>query len=265
MNEPSKHEQLLSLRADVQVLEKTAVSDFESEVWASWPRLIEEFNRLNEQARVLGVDSRIDSIQRVPNGQLAHLQGVGAGMPAEKAKVSEIISKASRLRQWLDSVISERQPAEPRPDPMAVIQKLCCRFHLVVIQLRSRHEDRQTLDVTDEFDVQDLMHVLLRLFFDDIRPEERTPSHAGKSTRMDFLLKPEQIVIETKKTRRRLGAKEVGSELIIDIEHYKKHPDCRRLVCFVYDPENKIANPRGLETDLTKEEDRFSVTVFIVP
>jgi hypothetical protein len=49
-----------------------------------------------------------------------------------------------------------------------------------------RHDGRPTLGVGDEYDVQDLLHALLRLFFDDIRPEERTPSYAGESTRMDF-------------------------------------------------------------------------------
>jgi hypothetical protein len=33
----------------------------------------------------------------------------------------------------------------------------------------------------DEYDVQDLLYALLRIFFDDVRPEEWTPSFAGKS------------------------------------------------------------------------------------
>ena len=45
-----------------------------------------------------------------------------------------------------------------------------------------------------------LLHALLLLYFDDIRAEEWTPSYAGKSARMDFLLKNEGVVIEVKKT-----------------------------------------------------------------
>lgn len=69
---------------------------------------------------------------------------------------------------------------------------------------------------------------------------------------MDFLLKTKQIVIEVKKTRRTLKAKDLGDELIIDIQKYQAHPDCKTLVCFVYDPEGWISNPRGLENDLNK-------------
>lgn len=67
------------------------------------------------------------------------------------------------------------------------------KFHSVARQLRKRYNERPTLDVDDEYDVQDLLHALLRLYFDDIRTEEWTPSSAGGSSRMDFLLKKEKI------------------------------------------------------------------------
>src|SRR5690606_9266011 len=51
-------------------------------------------------------------------------------------------------------------------DPMIAVERICSRFPLVVRQLRIRHNDREPLDVTDEFDVQDLLHSLLHLFFD---------------------------------------------------------------------------------------------------
>jgi REase_DpnII-MboI len=50
----------------------------------------------------------------------------------------------------------------------------------------------------DEYDVQDSLHALLKLHFDDVRREEWTPSYAGSQSRMDFLLKREKIVVETK-------------------------------------------------------------------
>src|SRR5437870_10888097 len=120
---------------------------------------------------------------------------------------------------------------------------MCRRFHLIASQLQIRPESRSTLQINDEYDVQYLIHALLTLYFDDIRKEEGTPSHAGKSSRMDFLLKDELIVIETKMTRDGLGDKELGEELALDIEWYKEHRDCKTLVCFVYDPEKRLKNP----------------------
>jgi hypothetical protein len=83
-------------------------------------------------------------------------------------------------------------------DPAVSLERICNRIPLVIRQLRDRHDGRSTLKVDDDYDLQDILHGLLHLFFDDVRPEEHTPSYAGKATRMDFLLKNESIVIEAK-------------------------------------------------------------------
>jgi len=69
---------------------------------------------------------------------------------------------------------------------------------------------------------------------------------------MDFLLKDHAIVVEAKMTRKGLGAKEVSEELIIDAAKYRQHPDCKTLICLVYDPSSLVKNPRGIERDLAK-------------
>ena len=137
-------------------------------------------------------------------------------------------------------------------------------FYRVARQLRCRYDNRETIKIEDEYDVQDLLHALLLLYFDDVRAEEWTPSYAGKSTRMDFLLKNERVVIEVKKTRPGLADKELGDQLIIDVDRYKVHPDCERLICFIYDTEMRIGNPNGLMADLNNQHEGFA-TVIIKP
>ena len=88
--------------------------------------------------------------------------------------------------------------------------------------------------------------------FADIRPEEFTPSYAGSATRMDFLLPTHSLVIEVKRIRDKAHAARVGDELIVDIEHYHRHPDCTRLWCAVYDPRMLIKNPTGMVSDLER-------------
>ena len=145
------------------------------------------------------------------------------------------------------------------------INTIANRFHAVVMQLRQRHDSRTTIDVNDEYDVQDLFHSLLTLYFNDIRPEEWNPSYAGGSSRSDFLLPEINAVIEVKKTRQSMTTKELGEQLIIDIAKYKKHPQCSRLVCFVYDPEGRVTNPRGIENDLSDCDSDIDVRTIIVP
>lgn len=150
-------------------------------------------------------------------------------------------------------------------DKSVALQNLFDKFHLVVKQLRIRYDTRATIDIVDEYDVQDLLHSLLKLYFADVRNEEWTPSYAGGSSRMDFLLKEEKIVIEVKKTRKGLGDRELGKQLIEDKERYKAHPDCKKLICFTYDPDGRISNPKGLENDLNKQEPEFEVEIIIRP
>lgn len=157
-------------------------------------------------------------------------------------------------------------PKDPQADVLEKIELIANRFHIVARQLRQRRSNRTTLTIGDEYDVQDLFHALLRLFFDDIREEEWTPGYAGGHSRIDFLLKAEQIAIEIKMTRPGLKAKEVSDQLIIDIDRYRSaHPDCKMLVAFVYDPEGYISNPKGVERDLGKTTNDMLVKVIITP
>lgn len=159
----------------------------------------------------------------------------------------------------------EIQPKAVRLDYDRILTHLFERFTIVAKQLQRRHDGRESLVIHDEYDVQDLLNALLRMHFDDVRPEEWTPSYAGGSKRMDFLLKESEIAIEVKMTRKGLGDKELGEQLIIDIANYKQHKNCRCLYCFVYDPEGIIRNPRGIENDLMALDKEFLVKVFIRP
>ena len=185
---------------------------------------------------------------------------------------SEAFSKGvSQCTALLESIISEierfwddnGETGDASLGPLERVLVLCERLAQVARQLQSRHDDRGTIQIKDEYDVQDLLHALLRIDFDDIRPEEWAPSYAGGSARMDFLLKDHQLVIEVKKTRKGLGVRQVGDELLVDIARYRTHSECKTLVCFVYDCERLIQNPAGLQKDLSREEDGLKVIAVV--
>lgn len=187
----------------------------------------------------------------------------------EVAYQSGVKTAVTLLQSFIDEIEeywnsdSSRQKQDESAN--SKVEHIIRKFHQIARQLRSRYADRPTVEIEDEYDVQDLFHALLRMHFDDIRPEECTPSYAGSSSRVDFLLKKERIVVEIKKTRKGLGAKDVGEQLIIDSHRYQSHPDCDYLICFVYDPDGRVANPRGIERDLSKEINGVKISVFITP
>jgi hypothetical protein len=185
------------------------------------------------------------------------------------ATVNDYMRMFEGQRSLLLSIPSVMASKEKLPtkssNEVDLICNLCERFKLVARQLRETHKDHQSLDIEDEYDVQYLFHALLQLYFDDIRAEEATPTYAGGSTKIDFLMKTAQIGVETKMSRRGLGARELGNELMEDIGRYRAHPNCKTLICFVYDPEGLIVNPRGVEDDLNKLGEDLHVQVFIRP
>ena len=218
--------------------------------------------------RIFGAQSRnLTDFQHV-SFSLSVYTSLTTDADIHQAFVRGLENAAAVLSSMIDEIEEygdDAEATEQAPDRLSLIEKLCLRFHAAARQLQARHANRTTITIEDEYDTQDLLHAILRLHFDDIREEEWTPSYAGASSRVDFLLKAEQIVIEVKKTRASMTAKKLGEELIIDRARYDKHPDCKVLVCFVYDPEGRIGNPIGIERDLESHEGKLKVRVIIAP
>lgn len=161
--------------------------------------------------------------------------------------------------------VGETNPVYIEQDPLELCRKLCTRFHAIARQLRLRGEYRSTLSVEDDIDAQDLLHALLRVQFDDIGADEWMPGYTDGQTRTAFLLNHDRLAIIVKKTRPGLSIKDLAEQVRIDGERYREHGHCADLLCFIYDPEGRIGNPRGLENDLTSVSDHFSITVLVSP
>lgn len=253
---------LQSLLIDAQELSRSAQQDYSSKQWKTYDMLITEFNRIISELAQANIGVGISEISRVPKKLLEGYPYVGR--QGEQEKLREIVNASARLATKL-SLLGNHSVAD-KQSPIIRLKMVCDRFHAVARSLRKRHAERPMLDVADEYDVQDLLRSLLAVDFHDVRPEEWTPSYAGGAARMDFLLKNEQVVMETKMTREGLGDRELGEQLIIDIAKYSRHRDCKTLVCFVYDPLGRVANPVGLQADLEKQPNgSLAVHVIVRP
>ena len=235
-------------------------------------RFSSEFKKWHRESTVLlerafGKKSyQVADFQAV-NFQFYGARSMGDSRPIDNAFFSGLEDAVAILTSIKEEVLEfGLDSADPfSSNPIAIIETLCMYFHSVARQLRTRHAGRSTLDVTDEYDVQDLLHALMRIHFRDIRPEEWTPSYAGSSSRVDFLLKPEKLVIEVKMTRKSMSDKDLVNQLIVDRVRYESHPDCESLICFVYDPEGRISNPTAITSDLERTASELPVRVFIFP
>jgi hypothetical protein len=224
------------------------------------------------------------SIETLPTGDLVLLTSLALLIP-DRAAVDVVVAEQEIMNRVLSSATPARDAAEAAglyvalkrgidrlvlgstadANPVEKVVALCRRFQLFVERLQHRQRNRTPYSVADEYDVQDLLHAILKLHFDDVRPEEWTPSYAGNSSRTDFLLPRERTIVEAKMTRSNLGQKEVTNELIVDVARYGKMPGVDNLVCFVYDPLRRCTNPTALEDDLARSEGRLRVAAVVCP
>ena len=150
-------------------------------------------------------------------------------------------------------------------ETLKLVRKVCLRLHAVARQLRLRKDSRPTVEIEDDYDLQDLLRALLKMEFDEVGTDEWTPPYAGSLPRTTILLNREQIAIVAKKTRSGMTTKEIAEQVSTDSAFYSARNRCTTLFCFVYDPEGRIGSPKRLETDLTRVSDRYNVEVLVAP
>ena len=166
-------------------------------------------------------------------------------------------------KQWSDVEIKSTEIAPNDID--ILLEHVIGGLPRAIYPLKNRRKGRPSVEFNSEYDVQDLFNALIQPWIGDIRTEEYTPSYAGSSSRMDFLLYDHKIVCELKYVRDASHGRRVGDELTIDVAHYRKHPDCNKLVAVIYDPNGLISNPDGLKSDIESDSQGLEVNVFIVP
>jgi len=259
-SDPSSDEnikELLEILEDLQLLVKGCEESLNEDVSVSLINNVREYNRILLRLKDLGYFDTFDFIE-----EELEAKGLMKLKPFELAKVREVISESKKLINRIQNII------KPSSAPVElVLEQIFSNFHKVAHQLKRRHKEngkpRNTLEIKDEYDVQDLLHSLLRLFFDDVRAEQVTPDYATKSSRIDFILKAESAAIEVKFVREEQDRKRIADELIVDMERYKEHPNVDSIYCFVYDHNKEILNPAEIEELSGKRE--IDVFVYVRP
>lgn len=221
-------------------------SEYNGSVWSS---KIKDFLRAPGEASIFGGDNADGTPSPLPYWQ----------HPYDTTFHGPLLAQRQILVEAQQTLVGSGHNED-----IELVERICRGFGEFLFPLSRRQRGRPAIVMEDEYDVQDFLHGLLRVFFDDVRPEDFVPERAGARSRIDFLLKQERTVVEAKMTRAGLGAAKVGEQLIVDIERYRSHPDCDALVALVYDPERYIPNRRTLETDLSGERDGVVVRVVVV-
>jgi hypothetical protein len=183
--------------------------------------------------------------------------------PWQYAVKDQFLNPLRQQHQFLEEALARLGRSTVTTDALQLLERVARGLPNTFAILSAGHRGRSGLHVSDEYDVQHILHAVSVLHFEEVEPEEQTPKMAGASSRLDFLLKQERVAIETKMTRDGLSRSKLREELASDILYFRAHPHVEALFIFVFDPKRKIMNESGFEHDLRSDSDDFLVRVVV--
>lgn len=133
--------------------------------------------------------------------------------------------------------------------------------------IKNRRKDHPNFEIEDEYDVQDILYVILKSVFPNLRDEDAIGKVGAKTTKIDLIIREERILVEVKMIKGKdSNETHFIEQLKVDIESYHECKWLRKLFCFVYDPYKKtrdISNFNDLNADRVKGEHKFNVEVIV--
>jgi len=145
--------------------------------------------------------------------------------------------------------------SEPAPDAdVSMVERLCRRLPQAAKILGERSRKvKKSLQISDEYDVQDLLHALLRAYLKYSVQEDPLPKVAGTSSgRADISIEDLGVLIEVKYVYGPSDQKRIFDDLSQDLLLYTQWAPLRVLIYLIYnsadlrDPESleKLAGPQ---------------------
>lgn len=134
--------------------------------------------------------------------------------------------------------------------------------------IKGRRQGHPDFEIKDEYDVQDVLYVILKSVFPNLRDEDAIAKVGAKSTKIDLIIREEGLLVEAKMMKQSdSNETKFIEELKIDFESYHECKWLKKLFCFVYDPLKKtrdISNFNDLNGKRIKNGHEFEVEVIVI-
>lgn len=164
-----------------------------------------------------------------------HNQRMRASGIADMVTNRRLIPLSQGVDLTYELLFSGAEVASPEPD-VRTVEKICTRLPQAarILATRSR-KGKVPYEITDEYDVQDLLHALLRAHLKYSVQEDTLPKVASaKSSRADISIEELGILIELKYVHGPGDQKRLFEEYSQDLVLYAQWPHLRTLVYLIY-------------------------------
>jgi hypothetical protein len=126
-------------------------------------------------------------------------------------------------------------------------------------------QDRLLIKINDEYDVQDLLYVILKSIFPQIKYEDDISNYGGSSKRLDFYLQEDGIILEVKEINK-ADDKKYTKQMKEDLQSYHVVNNLSYIIFFIYAP-NAIQDVNSfleMEGQQTIQNKTFNVIVIVI-
>ena len=145
----------------------------------------------------------------------------------------------------------EKQQLEYKPSienlnvsNLQLIEKILNKFTSASKSLLDRRKGKTNIQIEDEYDIQDLLFIMLKPHFPTLRIEQVVSGNDDNQfLKIDFLISSNKVAIECKIIRDQNHANKISKELNDDIQTYHNNQDCNTLIFFIYDKSMLLNNP----------------------
>lgn len=236
-------------------------ADFTSDVIPEFIKCLkEDFPFYSTYIEIVG-SINLDERQRIVDFMIwfRHFENISSYEIYNKMMSNEGIelSPLSALAKFVESsTLADISTIEKRLfNKIDLLYTVIEKFTSASKSLSERRKGKSIIKIEDEYDMQDILHTMLKPHFPTIKIEEVVPgSDSGKFLKIDFILSDIEVAIECKCIRNKSHASKITKEINDDIQTYHKHGHCSRLIFFIYDKELLIYNPDILEENYSKKQ-----------
>jgi hypothetical protein len=132
---------------------------------------------------------------------------------------------------------------------------------------KDRRKGHSVYSINDEYDLQDILYVIFKSVFPNMKDEDPIPKIGGKSTKIDFIFRENNILLEVKMIKETdINELKFIDQLKIDFESYHQCQWLNKLFCFVYDPYKRtqdVSNFYELNGERRKDRHIFTIEVIL--
>lgn len=166
-----------------------------------------------------------------------------------KRTITELDCVVEQLELKLQHAGATRMTASTE---IQLILQLCGRLNHSIKVLNRRRAGKQPFEITDEYDVQDLLQAILRAYFKYSISEEPISKLAGSSSRADFAIQDLGIIIEAKYVHGPNEQDRISKQFAEDVHSYSQWSHLAHFIYVIYgaddlkDPEllDQLAGPK---------------------